>query len=237
MGRETEKQILSKVQKTINEVEPKLWYKSDCCSKTRAELFAEIIYKKISDDGLNIDTIYRDRDYLVETHDGTTKNKESNRLEEHIALYMFRNRNSYTNIGEIVNYQVPLKRSGDDEKVGKIDLIAYYPSEKVLKLLELKRPYSNETLLRAVLEIHTYSKQIDSDKLKKEFKDKFGKRFDLKDDTELKIEPAVLLFKGSYAEKEYYNENSFTRKLMDKLEVGFYKLEFKYEVNDLCKNK
>ena len=84
----------------------------------------------------------------------------------------------YNKLGEILDYQVPLKDK-KNTKAGKIDLISYNENENKLYLIELKNDFSKESLLRCALEIITYSKQIDIERLKKDFslsnKTKVGK--------------------------------------------------------------
>ena len=128
---------------------------------------------------------------------------------------------------------MPLKTQRADEGLGKIDLIAYTINEKeiTLKLLELKQPYNaNDTLLRSVLEIYTYLRIIDKEKLIEEFRERFGFS-DVSQD--VVIEPAVVLFDSCLAGSEYNaNKNSYTRKVMDALGVKYYKLGFDYILTD-----
>lgn len=91
-------------------------------------------------------------------HNGTTSSPSSNRLEERIALALF---GKYLPpIGKIIDYQVPLKTVQADD-AGKLDLLAFDEATGVLRLIELKAPGSDETLLRSVLEIYTYYKNVD----------------------------------------------------------------------------
>ena len=121
-----------------------------------------------------IKLITREKSYKVKTHDGIIKNEESKREEEKIAMKLFdssKNRGKvFDIIGKIIDYQTPLKNVRGD-KVGKIDLLAYNEKEnpKTLRILELKRPDSKETMLRCVLEAYTYLKVVDKDKLLKDF--------------------------------------------------------------------
>ena len=119
-----------------------------------------------------IKLITREKSYKVKTHDGIIKNEESKREEEKIAMKLFdssKNRGKvFDIIGKIIDYQTPLKNVRGD-KAGKIDLLAYNENEKTLRILELKRPDSKETMLRCVLEAYTYLKVVDKDKLLKDF--------------------------------------------------------------------
>ncbi len=192
------------------------------CSKTRSEYFAELILKpenfnrlgKISENG-------RTLPYIQKNHDGKTLRTagDSTREEEHIALALFRatkdEQKTFAHIGRIVDYQTPLKKAQSDKGIGKIDLLAYHESDKTLYLLELKRAKSVERLLRAALEIYSYSKLLVADKIKEELKER---GCDV-----AQIKPAVLLFADSSAYNEYVNnESPNTIALMQKLGVGFY---------------
>lgn len=208
------------------------WYNSQCCSKRRAEHFAEAILdpktgalQKL----MNIPVLNRTREknlYFINTHDGhaTTGTKTSNRGEERLALDLY---GQYIHgLGEIVEYQMPLKDKRSNKGVGKIDLVAYQEDDPALVLLELKRPGSDETLLRAALEIFTYSKLINQQDLKVDFQKKFAGKFKIPDNPdEIKIKTAVLIGEDSWAYHEYQwgkTYGSWTYKLMQQLGVMFY---------------
>ena len=135
-----------------------------------------------------IKPITREKSYKVDSHDGKNKDKDSNREEEKIAMKLFdlsQNQGKvFDVIGKIIDYQTPLKDIQTD-KAGKIDLLAYNENEeeKTLRILELKKPDSEETMLRCVLEAYTYLKVVDKDKLLKDF--------GLPEDTEIKACPFV----------------------------------------------
>jgi len=121
-----------------------------------------------------IKPITREKSYKVDSHDGKNKDNDSNREEEKIAMKLFdlsQNQGKvFDVIGKIIDYQTPLKDIQTD-KAGKIDLLAYNENEeeKTLRILELKKPDSEETMLRCVLEAYTYLKVVDKDKLLKDF--------------------------------------------------------------------
>ena len=213
------------VQSEISK-EAKFWYKSPACSKTRENTFAKEILKEKNLKKLD-DIIQINRENYNVNHTGKTKNESSNRLEERIALDLF-NRKDHLSFGEIIDYQIPLKSKQTDKGIGKIDLLAYDRSKKVLTLLELKRPDSEETLLRALLEIYTYSKIVCDKKLKNSYADV---------DPNSNIEKAVLIFKDSYAYREYEKacadkENSNLYNLIKKLNVKIYCLNFGFTVTE-----
>ena len=159
-----------------------------------------------------IKPITREKSYKVDTHDGIIKNKGSKREEEKIAMKLFdlsQNQGKvFEIIGKIIDYQTPLKDIQTD-KAGKIDLLAYNESKKTLRILELKKPDSEETMLRCVLEAYTYLKVVDKAKLLKDF--------GLPKDTEIKACPFVFYGKEQYKEMQKNKEN--LGELIKKLDI------------------
>lgn len=159
----------------------------------------------------NIKKITRQSSYKVDTHDGKHNNKNSNRLEEIMAIEIF-NQKSLNILGEVIDYQTPLKDKLGDE-AGKIDIISYDKDNKIVYILELKREDSKETMLRCVLEIFTYSKTLD--------KDKFLEDFNLPKDTKIKASP--LVFFNGYQYKEMAgSDNKYLKELIKKLEIKLF---------------
>lgn len=156
----------------------------------------------------NIKKITRQSSYKVDTHDGKHNNQNSNRLEEIMAIEIF-NQKSLNILGEVIDYQTPLKDKLEDE-AGKIDIVSYDKDNKIVYLLELKREDSKETMLRCVLEIFTYSKTLD--------KDKFLEDFNLSKDTKIKASPLVF-FNGYQYKEMVEGDNKFLKQLMDKLDI------------------
>ena len=160
----------------------------------------------------DIEMISRKSNYKVKTHDGIIKNEESKREEEKIAMKLFelsQNQGKvFDIIGKIIDYQTPLKNIRAD-KAGKIDLLAYNEEEKILRILELKRPDSKETMLRCVLEAYTYLKVVDKDKLLKDF--------GLPKDT--KIKACAFVFYGKEQHKEMQKNKDNLGKLIGKLGI------------------
>ena len=162
-----------------------------------------------------IKPITREKSYKVDTHDGIIKNKGSKREEEKIAMKLFdlsQNQGKvFEIIGKIIDYQTPLKDIQTD-KAGKIDLLAYNESKKTLRILELKKPDSEETMLRCVLEAYTYLKVVDKDKLLKDF--------GLPEDTEIKACPFVFYDGEQHQEmKEIKDSRKNLGELIEKLGI------------------
>ena len=160
----------------------------------------------------DIEMISRKSNYKVKTHDGIIKNEESKREEEKIAMKLFdlsQNQGKvFEIIGKIIDYQTPLKNIRAD-KAGKIDLLAYNEEEKILRILELKRPDSKETMLRCVLEAYTYLKVVDKDKLLKDF--------GLPEDTEIKA--CAFVFYDGKQRKEMKDDREKLEELIEKLDI------------------
>ena len=169
-----------------------------------------------------IKPITREKNYKVKTHDGKIKNEKSNREEEIIAMKLFelsQNQGKvFDIIGKIIDYQTPLKNVRAD-KAGKIDLLAYNEKEnpKTLRILELKKLDSKETMLRCVLEAYTYLKIVDKAKLLKDF--------GLPKDTKIKACPFVFYGKEQY--KEMQEDRKNLKELIEKLEIEVIYLEEK----------
>ena len=173
----------------------------------------------------DIKMISRENNYKVDSHDGKIKNEKSGREEEIIGMKLFdfsQNQGKvFDIIGKIIDYQTPLKDIQTD-KAGKIDLLAYNENEKTLRILELKKPDSKETMLRCVLEAYTYLKVVDKAKLLKDF--------GLPENTKIKACPFVFYEKEQYREMQQDKEN--LKDLIKKLEIEvIYLKEEKGEYN------
>ena len=190
--------------------------------------YTEVIAKWLIDDielFNDIKMISRENNYKVDSHDGKIKNEKSGREEEIIGMKLFdfsQNQGKvFDIIGKIIDYQTPLKDVQTD-KAGKIDLLAYNENEKTLRILELKKPDSKETMLRCVLEAYTYLKVVDKAKLLKDF--------GLPENTKIKACPFVFYEKEQYREMQQDKEN--LKDLIKKLEIEvIYLKEEKGEYN------
>lgn len=190
----TRQKIIDKIE--IAQENMQLFYKADFINyrgKTSDtdEYYTEIVSEwllenlKLIDD---IPTITREKGYFTKTHDGVIKNTNSNRDEEIIAMKMF-NQTVINGLGKILDYQTPLKNKASD-KVGKIDLLSY--DNNTLRILELKKPDSEETMLRCVIEGYTYLKTVDNKKLLQDF--------NLPQDTKIEANPFVFVDSVAYDE-------------------------------------
>ena len=170
-----------------------------------------------------IKPITREKSYKVDSHDGKNKDNDSNREEEKIAMKLFdlsQNQGKVFDVIEkIIDYQTPLKDIQTD-KAGKIDLLAYNENEKTLRILELKKIDSKETMLRCVLEAYTYLKIVDKAKLLKDF--------GLAENTKIKACPFVFYSGEQHQEmKEIKDSRKNLEKLIKKLGIEVIYLEEK----------
>lgn len=184
------------------------------CSDTGTpytEVVAEFVCKHIDDFINGIPQITRKASYKTGSHNGIY-NPASNRMEEIIAMRMYKycaDGGQFDHIGKIIDYQTPLKSAKTDE-AGKIDLLAY--DSKKLRVLELKKPDSKESMLRCVLEGFTYLKTADQIKLLE--------NFDLPADTEVVACPFV--FRDSEQWQEMQEERPQLQRLMKLLDSKPY---------------
>ena len=156
----------------------------------------------------SIPKVSRASGYRVSTHDGIVKNIESNRKEEIIAMKMFQ-QSVIPGLGTIIDYQTPLKNVRSD-RVGKVDLLSY--DGKTLRLLELKKPDSDETMLRCVVEGFSYLKTIDPAILLESFKDV------VKTNAAIKVNPFVFIDDESVPYLEMKEDRPKLKALMDALD-------------------
>lgn len=156
----------------------------------------------------NITKIKREKGYKTESHTGEIKNPDSGINEEIIAKEMFnQSKDCEMNvIGKFIDYQTPLKNTLKDE-AGKIDLLAY--DGATVRILELKRPDSEETMLRCVLEGYTYLKTVDAAKLLVDF--------ELPPSSVVKTCPLVAM--DSAQHKELQEDRPYLKQLMKILDI------------------
>ena len=163
----TREQIIQKIADASCDM--RLFYKRDLVNYLGKTTDTNEYYTEIVSEWLlnnihlfdTIPTITREKGYRTKGHDGILRNPYSNRIEERIAMAMFR-QGELSFVGKVIDYQTPLKNTQGD-KAGKIDLLSY--DGHTLRILELKEPESMESMLRCVLEGYTYLKTVDKDKL------------------------------------------------------------------------
>lgn len=171
------------------------------------EVVADFLCNNISAYIDGIQRITREASYKTSSHDGIF-DADTPREEEKIAMEMFKQSKvglPYNYIGNIIDYQTPLKNKRSDV-AGKIDLLSYDGS--ALYILELKKPDSEESMLRCVLEGFTYMQTVDKEKLLNDF--------DLPIDTVVKASPFV--FKDKLQHEQMSEARPCLFKLMELLD-------------------
>lgn len=180
-------------------------------TKDTQEKYTEVIAEEILNNSEkynfdSIEQIKRKLGYKTNTHNGIF-NEMSNRREEIIAMKMYKK--NYSDLGEMMDYQVPLK-DRKNIKAGKVDLISYKESTNTLYLIELKNDTSKESLLRCALEIITYSKQIDANRLK----------IDFGLNSNVNMKPAILIFEKT---RPYFDlEDRYVKELIYKFKIDVF---------------
>jgi hypothetical protein len=104
---------------------------------------------------------------------------------------------------------------------GEIDLLSFDKDKKILRILEMKHPNSNDTMLHCVLEAYTYLKQVDRQKLIRDFN--HDKKTDIPEDTPIVACPFVFRHtldgKDGYQYEEMQQDCPELKKLMELLEI------------------
>lgn len=133
------------------------------------EYFSEITAEWIIDHiekFQQIERIHRKNSYFTKEHKGKSERPDAT-TEKQIAIKMF-NQRELPGIGIIIDYETPLNDTRPN-KAGEIDLLAFDTDKKILRILELKHPNSHDTMIHCVLEAYTYLKQVDKEKLIRDF--------------------------------------------------------------------
>ncbi len=175
------------------------------------EVIAEFLIDNLDEYINGIPKITRETSYKTPTHTGEF-DETTPREEEKIAMEMFnqsKDGTPYNLIGNIIDYQTPLKNKRTDI-AGKIDLLSYDGNS--LRVLELKKPFSDETMLRCVLEGYTYLKTVDTAKLLD--------NFELPTNTKVIACPFVFKYGKQY--QEMLEKRPYLFKLMEMLEIKPY---------------
>lgn len=223
----TRENIIDKCEKAFDDI--KTFYKqafinyggkTTDTNECYMEVISEFLINNLDEYINGIPQITREKTYKTSAHTG--KVDLSTPREERIAIEMFnqsKSGNTYNFIGDIIDYQTPLKNIRTDI-AGKIDLLSY--DGMCLRVLELKKPSSNETMLRCVLEGYTYLKTVDTAKLLD--------NFELPANTKVVACPFVFKYGKQY--QEMLEKRPYLFKLMDLLESKPYYIT---KENDLYK--
>lgn len=223
----TKKQIIEKLETGIKDMSTLYNKHSEkhegyisAIKKTKENVFysdviAEYLIKHIDlFNNENIPEIKRDKPY-----------RERNKITDEERRLVYRKKQGeewvaksllgyeYEKIGTIKYFQYPIYNTQKKNGVGDIDLIAFDEKSKLLSLIEIKREYNKESILKAILEITTYFFQVDKNNLKKNF-------------PHSNIQKVVLIYKDSLQHKQY-KESGAIRELAEKLQVNVFVLDYK----------
>ncbi len=210
--------IISDLQKGIEM--PSLLYQLPCCKrrgKTQdGEWYSELAAEFLSD---HFESLTRGLKPINRPEYDTPSHRRPRRLEEHVAKCLYQT--DLGPLGRVVDYQVPLKKSRANKAVGKIDLISFRSApDPCVYLIELKCGENPEPLLRAALEIYTYSNQLHKANLLASYKE-FGRL------GEHDIKTAILVTQGTGAHEDARSMQSMPelRKFIQLLQIEVFELQ------------
>lgn len=156
-------------------------------TKHKPEYYSEIIsdfflkkHENAESLGKKITKLIREKSYdSDESNCKTAAAATQKRMEEKIAKTFLESSRAnenvpgkdYGEIGRFIKHQMALKdyRTNKNIRAGKVDLVSYNDKTDTVYLLELKRPDSTESLLRAGLEAFTYLHQLNHEKFCDDF--------------------------------------------------------------------
>ncbi|MDR2561500.1 MAG: hypothetical protein LBC63_07000 [Holophagales bacterium] len=195
-------------------------------------------------DDYKVHPIQREQSYYIPQHETLAidaKNEiPAKYYPEKLEAKRFHNE-TFTGFGRIIDFETPLKGKDTDKGVGDIDLLAYNEDKNhpVLTLLEYKIKNTHETLLRCVLEVYTYLKQVNKERLAEDFSESLKEGFPIspfKVDKNSEVKAAVFVHKDSLPYKHFFmGENTHIRKLMRELQVGFVSIDAEFDGKGLVK--
>ncbi len=253
----SKKKSREELEKEFEEIELKNWFNvynwNALKDKSYEEACAQILKEHFTELEDNFNNCSknncRENNFCQDGHDGCAniKSNEEKFTEKRMcyALYNAYNKEPFGVLGKIIDYEVPLKKDLRDKK-GKIDLLGYDESSGSLNIIEVKQPNSNESILKAILEVFVYSKLVQE--VKKNFVKEYNEFIKDKEDSisipkEIIFSPNVLTFKqatsGKQLEEGLSNE---TKKLLSKLnsvlkQQGLTEIRFFYFTNKIEKGE
>jgi len=218
----TKGEITSTLDEIVKSGELSSLYQEDCTNYTgkttdTKDLYSDLIAEWLVErnvKGLFVEQVkpisrretYKTADHKPMTPEERDSIHEQRQEEQWIARSLLHSK--FDHVGEIIDYQTPIKDSHDDKGVGKVDLLAYCEDGKVLSIIELKRKRNEETVLHAILEVCTYYHQLDKEKLKADFGYPAS----------VSIQQVVLGFTDSFLHQQY-RDSKIIQKLAKELGV------------------
>jgi len=235
----SKQEIIDNIKKSINSNVKNLYKEKfvNYRGKTNdtKEYYTEVIAQELIQNNIfelmsSIQEVVRNSGHKVASHDGITlkitPRKEEIFCKELFSLSKYETMKKFDEIGEILDYQVPLKNKRSDTGVGKIDLIS--KTENTIWLLELKIETNKESVLRCILEIATYYQLLSNSKFLESYDPEFPSQ------SIIDIKKGILVAKGSSQENELDEMNCGKRNnlknLMKILKVEAFTIDADYNV-------
>ncbi len=161
-------EIIDRIDEIIRENRLSVLYKEPYVKRTgttkEGEFYSEVASQKLLSE--NIKKLLNEKVQKIPRSNYKLKhtrkiNKNSNRDEEILAIKL--TGKNLQDLGHVLEYQIPLKSKRSDKGVGKVDLVSINSKSNKAFLIELKAKDNSEGLLKAVLEIATYERQLNMD--------------------------------------------------------------------------
>lgn len=204
-----------------------------------SEVTAEIINNKFEKIFSKIESLENKKGYFPNHKDlDPNEEKKLYNSDEKIRQKEKWKAKSYCNIkgkvdglGKFCYFEMPIKRV-NNTTTGDIDLISYNSGTQKINIIELKKDDSTETLLRCIMEIFTYYKQLNLAEVIKQFNENENFKDVLDKTIATKIVPTILIYKNTFASEVAENLNEKypeQRKLLEKIkdDIGQYIQIFK----------
>jgi hypothetical protein len=185
---------------------PKNWFSIYQWKRTTGASYTEWIAERIATSFPQIELVaegLRTRSFRAADHRGQIRLRTGiNQLtEKRIVRAMF-NSSPLPLMGDVIDYEIPLKDI-KKAKHGNIDLLCVLPQTALC--VEAKKPKSNESILKAVLEAFVYTSLVATKK------QSFLTSFNL--DQNLLLTPAVLTFASTQSGRQLKMINKYPQLL------------------------
>ncbi len=183
---------------------PKNWYSiyqwKPASRSGYTELIADWVHSAFPDIRLVADGL-RQRSFRVPDHKGQIKLQTGiEQLTEKRLVRAMYNLSEIPALGKVIDYEVPLKET-DEADHGDIDLLCV--RSETAFCVEAKKPESNESLLKAVLQAFVYTSLVGTRKTS------FLSDFELP--PTLGLTPAVLTFASAQSARQLKKKESFPK--------------------------
>ncbi|MCL2480461.1 MAG: hypothetical protein FWF38_01975 [Spirochaetaceae bacterium] len=214
-----EKEVISRLEKDIAADKIYLLFKKNYINYSgkptgnKNEYYFEVLAKYLLDHKVeelykSVKVLPRKQSYKMDDHFVNKNQKKEKWLAKLLLNFKL------DSLGDVIDFEMPIKSSKLDKKVGEVDLLAYNKNEKILSLVELKLRDNPDTMLHTILQICTYYHQIDEKKLIQSFK--------LPSTT--KIQKAILIFKESPQYEQF--KSKYIKQLVKELDINVFILDF-----------